>query len=422
MILQCPQCETTYRVKLESIPAGKTHIKCKNCQASFHLPTLSEDAAAEPRISIQCDSCGTKYRVKQSRFSEKTSKVKCTKCESVFEIQNDKDVKLPEKSIPEDESNDQSPTSSLLSDAEKAYFEAVTLDHEDTEVFPEFNLDFSEKEALFMNAASPLQKSRKVQSSTPPQLPVDQELMDLSELPDPSNPNSENPPLNEDVSSQFPSDLEEGMPQFEIPSSLSLRDRSTLPIVEEAPSEGEINWGRMTIKLLIFMVVFFGAAGSVAYLALKEPSTFSWFMKSPTAPIRFTVKLSSKEVQNFTSRQTLIVVEGKLQNLLPSEDQVSWLRLKGLAFDENRQVIETSIVYAGNILSTKELSSWSLEKIKKFYDYNSGRNNSNFELKEKQEVPFQIVFFDSANILKDASAKLVSYVSKNETVYVRSGD
>lgn len=415
MLLQCPSCEATYQLNLKAIPLGKTHIKCKKCQTSFHLPTVALAQSEEPKIAIQCDQCGTKYRVKESRLSEKTTKVKCPKCETVFEVQ--KSVRQENATLLGSvEAIASESQESLLSEAEKAYFEAITIDGEDSEIVPEIKLDLAETDDLFVDPTTlSLKDQQSLKAPSKPQ--IDSELMALSELPEPAAP-PPLPNLTEDIPPIF-SDSQGTEPSFE--SSISSSSMSNpLPIVDETATTDGVNWGRKTAILLVIMFVFAGMVGAGIYLTLKEPSLLNYLVRSPNLPVRFVGELVSKRVKNFSSRQTLFVVEGTLQNLLPTTDQMSWIRLKGLAFDESRQIVETSIVYAGNILTAEELASWSLEKIKQYYDYNNGRNNSNFELEEYQEVSFQIVFFESANILKNVIARPVSYIRRDEIVYVKS--
>lgn len=394
MLLQCPSCEAVYQLNLEAIPPGKTHAKCKKCQTSFRLSAPKSDPTEEPKIPIQCTHCGTKYRVKESRL-EQTSKVKCTRCDNIFEASGQEDRPFT-----------QTHEESILSDADKAYFEAITLDDEPG-IIPEIKLDLAETDDLFIDPANlSLKNSEDFQE---PLSPMDPELMDLSELPknSPAKPGTDT--ALDDVAEMNPAEFSEQSPSH------------PLPIVEETTGGEGISWGRRTFGLFIVLLAALGAVGGGIYVTLKEPSLINYLTRSPDLPVRFVGELESQRIQNVTSRQTLFVVEGTLQNLLPTADQMSWIRLKGLAFDENRQIVETSIVYAGNVLDAEELESWSLERIKQYYNYNNGRSDANFELEENQEIPFQIVFFEASNILKNVVARPISYVRQDEIIYVRAG-
>ena len=395
-LLRCPSCTAVYQLNLEAIPAGKTHAKCKKCQTSFQLPAPSSQPPEETKIPIQCPHCGTKYRVKASRLSQHTTQVKCTRCETVFEATRPPLSPLPQTDAPQSQE-------SILSDADRAYFEAITLDDE-PQVIPEIKLDLAETDDLFVDPAT---LSLKNKEEAPESLPaLDPELMALSELPQPAR-------------SDTASDLDD---LAEInPPSFSESPTPPLPIVEETATAERSPWGRRAFILLMVLLGAFGAVGGGVYVSLKEPSLINYLIQSPDLPVRFVGELASQRIQNSTSRQTLFVVEGTLQNLLPTADQMSWIRLKGLAFDENRQIVETSIVYAGNVLDSEALSSWSLERIKQYYNYNNGRGNTNFELQKNQAVPFQIVFFEASNIVKNVVARPISYVRQDEIIYVRAG-
>ncbi len=370
-------------------------------QNSVPIPKKGREA----KVAIQCSHCGTKFRVKRSRL-EDVSKVKCSNCGHVFKIK----IVPPRKAA---SSTSEEQEKAILSSADKAYFEATHLGDEKNEEFSEMVLDDSDKEGLFMKPGAPLSKDQSPQVND-----VDLRLSKLSDT------------LNGSSASREPqTDPLPPPEQFEPASSSdettrpSQRSSSKLPIVEEEVDEG-INWGKMTVIVLLLLTAFLVVAGVGMYGVFNEPSILNKILGTPLHQVEFNEKkgLAIKRVKNIPSRQTLHVVNGELTNKFSTSDEVSWIQLKGLAFDENRQVVETSIVFAGNVLQEEELSTWSLEKIKKYYKFNSGKNNSNFNLKEGQVVPFQIVFYESANVLANVTTKIVSYVRRNNPVYVRSAE
>ncbi len=365
-------------------------------------------SSSEAKISIRCDNCGTKYRVHESRFSEKVSKVKCTKCKTVFKFQ-----KLPSASSQNSgESEELDASSCILSDAEKAYFEATGLKSGEKDVLPAINLESAKGDESPVEPGSSLAKGKKdyensFVSNVNPESPKD------SEAPTPSASSTVPAHISEDSETKITSSEQSRDFSFQFPES-------PLSLVEEIVKPPGINWGKKTIALLTFMVVFTALLVASIYLILKEPSLVDHLLNPREFPVHFGGELDSKQVRNFTSRQTLFVVEGKLRNLLPTSDQVGWIQLKGLAFDENRRITETSVVYAGNVLTEQEISSWSLEKIRDFYTYKSGRQSSNFKLNEKQEVPFQMIFFESANVVKNVTVRPISYIRQNKIEYIRA--
>ena len=367
------------------------------------------NSGPETKISIQCDNCGTKYRVHRSRFSEKVSKVKCTKCNAIFKIE-EFPVQSPQDSAAFEELQR---TSTILTDAEKACLEVTRQEKGETNGSLEghshsVHQEISDEEAdsLFRNDkensgsfsftkadSNPLQGSQSVTPAVSVSVPTRISGNSAS-----TNTSSE---LSHDFSFKMP--------------------ESPLSVVEETVKPQGIDWGRKTVALMTLMVAFATLLGASIYLLLKEPFLLDYFFNPAEFPVHFVGELDSKQVENISNRQTLFVVEGKLQNLLPTSDQVSWIQLKGLAFDKNREIIETAVVYAGNVATEQEISSWSLEKIKNFYTYNSGRESANFKLNKNQVVPFQMTFFESAEVIKNVTIRPVSYVRRNKIEYIRGG-
>ena len=365
------------------------------------------NSSSEAKISIQCDNCGTKYRVQQSRFSEKVSKVKCTKCKAVFRI-DELPAPSPQNSAQSDELES---ASKILTDAEKAYFEATRQKKEKMDISPESNLDSPKQEEAEEEPDSLISKDKET-SEEPLFTKTDSKSLQGYESPIPAVSVTVSTDSSEDSGSTIASSQQSDDFSFQIP-------KSPLSLVEETVKPPGIYWGRKTVALLTFMVAFASLLGASIYLILKEPSLLNHLLNPAEFPVHFVGELESKQVENFTSRQTLFVVEGKLQNLLPTSDQVSWIQLKGLAFDENREIVETAVVYAGNVATEQEISSWSLEKIKNFYAHNSGRESANFKLNKNQIVPFQMIFFKSTNVVKNVTVRPISYVRRNKIEYIR---
>lgn len=362
------------------------------------------------KISIECSNCGTKYKVAKSRITQKVSKVKCAKCGIVFQIAP------PSPTTPQEEAP-QSKTSNLSSppqSPDKAYFEAVAIDDSEPGVVPEISLGDFDPDDIFMEPGA-LPDKKQVSASnkeTASQNSIDDKLMELSEIP-PLEEMAIPPELEDELSEN----LSSAPPQTEQP--ISSKPSQPIPIVEEAPVERQFGWGKASFILFGIFIVLLGIGSAGTYFTLKEPSLINQLLGIPEHHLPLSEKFTNFRVKNIPSRQTLFIVEGELQNQFPSEDQISWIRFKGIAFDENRDIVETSLAFAGNILGEEELSTWTLEQIKKHYQYSNGRNDSNFEILENQRVPFQIVFFESASVVKSVTAKLISYVRQDETVYVQ---
>ena len=362
---------------------------------------------SETKISIQCDNCGTKYRVHRLRFSEKVSKVKCTKCNSIFKIE-EFPVQSPQDSVAFEEWQR---TSTILADAEKACFEATRQKKDETKSSLGVNLHSVNQEKSDEESDSLFCKDKE-----------NSERFSFTKADSNSLQGSQSvtPAVSVTVPTHIFGNSESTITSSEQSHEFSYKmPESPLSLVEETVKPQGINWGRKSVALITLMVTFATLLGASIYLLLKEPFLLNHFFNPAEFPVHFVGELDSKQVENISNRQTLFVVEGKLQNLLPTSDQVSWVKLKGLAFDENREIIETAIVYAGNVATEQEISSWSLEKIKKFYTHNSGRESANFKLNKNQIVPFQMTFFESAKVVKNVTIRPVSYVRRNKIEYIR---
>ncbi|MGK5090915.1 hypothetical protein WDW89_02730 [Deltaproteobacteria bacterium TL4] len=310
------------------------------------------------------------------------------------------------------------------SEADLAYLESTALDDE----IQVKNKPIKENQRykLFMGPAGDRSKtlrseetissSNHLSSDSPPLEngsieETSERLMALSEIP-------------ENIFNQAPltSTLSEALttsPQDTKPGQLRRRSHANLPIVEEDEMDEEPPWGKMVVILTLVLLAFLGVTGTGIYLGLVDSSVFSQLMGKPVHRFEFAGPLQGIRVKNIPSQRTLFVVNGTLINRFPTEDQIRWIQLKGIAFDLSRNVVESRIVYAGNTLSEEELATWGIQKVTDFYKYNNGRNNANFELKQDQEVPFQVVFFDSESVLKHTSAKIVSYSRQEEMIFVK---
>lgn len=459
MIIQCDSCGATYNLKTKTIPDRKTYVRCKNCSNPIYLnpskeKTNSMNSDEEEKILIQCENCGTRYRVKKSRLNSTYSKIKCSGCGHVFTMSknladtskiDEKSFEKENSSTQEDESNsalnqktDETQTDSsqfnimdelpdmgedkynlFLKPGKMINREEVKPDNESLEFEPEpenMDLDYSMDDTDFVDSS----KEEDLSDFSD----QDSKLMELSELPvdklesdseistkKMKDSNKEDITVSDEENDIITESTSEIIPPKKI--------RTPLPIVEETEDQGFFNSKLSWVILIITCFIAVGISFT-SYLGLKDSTYLSKMFGTTSHRLNFSRPLKVQSIRNLTSRKILYVVDGGFKNLFPTSDKISKVQLKGLAFDENRNVIETSIVYAGNILSKNELADWSIDKIKKFYRNNKGQNNSNLELKENQEIPFQIVFIDSESIFKNATVRIISYIRNNEKVYVRT--
>ncbi|MBF0238591.1 MAG: zinc-ribbon domain-containing protein [SAR324 cluster bacterium] len=373
----------------------------------------------ESTVSIQCPNCQTRYRVNESRVN-RASQVKCTKCQFLF---------TPDDSSKESRTRPGSLT--LPTEAEKAYLESVQWESDENVQTKPLNVKQKQKLFITPNVSGKTTDISESQQNpdaeqpvvSPVMKPATQEIsaeklkdsqLDLQAIaakatntPAPKNPEIPKiPPLREVAA--------ETRTKSQPTSPVDIPVAATLPVVDE--NEETVPWGRLAGIMAVILVMFAGISWGIFYLGLLD-STMGG--NSPHQ-FEFVGKLEGHRIKNLPGQQTLFVIQGKMRNLFPSTDEISWIQLKGFALNENRETLETAVVYAGNVLKEEELSTWGLEQIKDYYKYNSGRNNSNYELPEGAEVDFQIVFFNSSGLLESTSVRIVSYVRQNKPVYVKA--
>ena len=158
------------------------------------------------------------------------------------------------------------------------------------------------------------------------------------------------------------------------------------------------------------------------YLNLIDRSLFQQLLSNRFHQIEFEGDLRSRLIQNRLNREPLVVLEGGLRNLFNTEDTVSHVRLKALAFDEQNNLLESRTGFAGILLNDEELKRLSRSEIVRLFESKQGREIPNENLLWKQELPFQAVFFTSGEKINRTSVQIVSYHRNGEMVYVRTPD
>jgi hypothetical protein len=116
-------------------------------------------------------------------------------------------------------------------------------------------------------------------------------------------------------------------------------------------------------------------------------------------------------------------VQGTVENHFPATTQISWIRLRGVAYSDRNQTqtLGTAFAFIGNVLTDKQLGSWELDAIQAYAGYNSGRDDANYRIPPGGRIPFQLVFVGIASPVGRTVAQVVSYHRNNLTVYVDTG-
>ena len=108
------------------------------------------------------------------------------------------------------------------------------------------------------------------------------------------------------------------------------------------------------------------------YLNLIDRALFQQLLSNRFHQIEFEGDLRSRLIQNRLNREPLVVLEGGLRNLFNSEDTVSHVRLKALAFDEQNNLLESRTGFAGILLNDEELKRLSRSEIVRLFELNRG--------------------------------------------------
>ena len=359
-------------------------------------------------VGLECQVCQARFRIPYERI-KKYSSAKCARCGAKFKIAD---------ALKEDS----------LSGAEQAYLEATA--------FGEQNLLGGNSQGtsdLFMNPdeLASFQKKRRSTAAANHLQKNDLKATAFEELEQDDEPESDTEDWLEQESY---SEVETGLDFSDEPKKgpdpfeEDWNDLSNDKNLDELPAVAEIEEKKTSFITKIFLVIwtlmFFSVLGAIAYASLTHPiwlENIYRFFNLSLHEISFSNgSTKTYEIHNIHGRRNLYIVEGQLVNQFDTDEKVSWIQIKGIALDQNGKMLETSIAFAGNVLTNKQLAKQELYQIKKFYKYPNGQNNTNHELKKQQTVPFQIVFYDSSQRLHSVSVKIISYVKNSQTVYPQS--
>jgi hypothetical protein len=86
----------------------------------------------------------------------------------------------------------------------------------------------------------------------------------------------------------------------------------------------------------------------------------------------------------------LLVVSGQVRN--EYEHARSFIQIAGKVFDQDGTLAKSATVYAGNMISTLDLTRLDLTKINDQLQNKDGQRKSNLNVKKGRVVPFMIVF------------------------------
>ena len=190
-------------------------------------------------------------------------------------------------------------------------------------------------------------------------------------------------------------------------------------VFEKSAAEAGIPWMRLTLVSTLASLGLLLILWTGGYLHMVDSPLLSRLVGVQLHQFEFVGNLRVEKFRNNFSRQAIHVMTGTVRSNFSDSSNISSIRLKGLAFDDDQKILESQVVYAGVVLSHQELSEWSVSRIREQYKERYGRNEINRNLREGEELPFQVVFFEAGELFSKASAQIISYQRDGRDVFVR---
>jgi len=102
-----------------------------------------------------------------------------------------------------------------------------------------------------------------------------------------------------------------------------------------------------------------------------------------------TLDIGSKFIEN-SSHGKLFIITGTVKNDYPQNRR--HIQMSGKLYAKGKKLVKSETVYAGNLLSDKELSEMTRDAIAAHLSKPNGDRNSNAAVKPGQQIPFMVVF------------------------------
>ncbi|MEC8259625.1 MAG: hypothetical protein VX032_04330, partial [SAR324 cluster bacterium] len=169
-------------------------------------------------------------------------------------------------------------------------------------------------------------------------------------------------------------------------------------VFEKSKAEAGIPWMRLTLVSTLASLGLLLILWTGGYLHMVDSPLLSRLVGVQLHQFEFVGNLRVEKFRNNFSRQAIHVMTGTVRSNFSDSSNISSIRLKGLAFDDDQKILESQVVYAGVVLSHQELSEWSVSRIREQYKERYGRNEINRNLREGEELPFQVVFFEAGEL------------------------
>ncbi len=332
---------------------------------------------------IECEKCHVKYNLDENLLKETGSKVRCSRCKHVFTaFPPERELQIEEAPAEELAAEEIFKQEDLLSDLEKTFAQEV---EEEVEISEEEE----EIEAISFDELSQLDSG--------PINRAEEESPDIDEAMDRAVQ------VEQDITAQEEAEREEEVEEVEEP-------------VEPRPIVKKRRRSRLWITILLIVLII--AGGGYALVRFKPdflPESFPLFKRPLSKDQAFDMgnkRLSFKDLNgsfvNSKKAGKLFVVKGLVTNMYP--DKRSFIRIRSNILDSKGKAVKSKIVYAGNPISDKELSSLSMEEVDNRLRDKFGKNKMNTNIPPNSSIPLMIVF---ANLPQDLSEFEVEAISSS---------
>jgi predicted Zn finger-like uncharacterized protein len=189
-------------------------------------------------------------------------------------------------------------------------------------------------------------------------------------------------------------------------------DRSMRPRGAEKPKKG-----RGCLWVVVILLFLAAAAGGVYYFApsILTPILEPLGLGGAAEPVRADDPQGNKYIspENATHffRQNeiegqLLVITGQARN--GYNQPRNYIKLKGILSNHQGETLAEETVYAGNVLSTQDLSTLPMNEILQRLGVPAGQDQSNLEIPPGASVKFMIVFNNIPNDLAEYTVEAVS--------------
>jgi predicted Zn finger-like uncharacterized protein len=381
MIIQCPHCQSRFKLATEKIKPGGTKVRCTKCKSIFIVTPPEKGQKADSGLSKKIDS--------QDERAE-------------FYRADDGPEKSP------DFDQDESPawgekTDFLGGDYDPADF--FKAEDENTEFFlNDESVDFPPEPP----AQHPVGADAPAADFSEESLhdwTEEESFEDVTAAPEKS-PDGQKPPLV--LAEEVPPEEPEGHSGMDAGAGELMQVE--LDVVPPLPTASPKRSARGLVLLLILLVAVLGALGYqysrgrfpwlTAYLKRLQGVPEVPSVAGKLVPVDF----SGYYVEN-KHEGRLFVIQGKILNdFIEARASIS---VAGLVYDRKGKVIARQTAYCGNAMSKGQLRSQLFPRMEERMNNEFGEFLTNINVEPKKAVPFTIVFRNLPEEVAEFSVEVV---------------